>query len=94
MTTPSPILSLSWDKDGDYLAILQDGNGVIPLWSLATRRVTPLETNQRDPTFLAWSKTGPQLAIGTIKGALLIYNKTKKQKIPIVGKHSKRYYYH
>ena len=90
MTTPAPIISLSWDKDGDFLAILQDGNGVIPLWSLTTRRVTPLETNQRDPTFLAWSKTGPQLAIGTVKGALLIYNKTKKQKIPIVGKHSKR----
>jgi WD repeat-containing protein 19 len=90
LATQAPILMLAWDKDGDYLAILQDGNGVVPLWSLSSRRVVPLETNLRDPTFLAWSKTGPQLAIGTAKGNLLIYNKTKKQKIPVVGKHAKK----
>jgi WD repeat-containing protein 19 len=89
MQTQAPILSLQWDKDGEYLAILQEGNGVVPLWSLSNRRVVPLETNLRDPTFLSWSKTGPQLAIGTAKGSLLIYNKTRKQKIPVVGKHSK-----
>jgi WD repeat-containing protein 19 len=90
MSTSSAILALAWDKDGDYLAILQDGNGVVPLWSLSSRRVIPLETNLRDPTFLAWSKTGPQLAVGTAKGNLLIYNKTNKKKIPVVGKHAKR----
>lgn len=90
MTSNSPILDLQWDKDGDFLAILQDGNGVVPLWSLNLRRVVPLETNLRDPTFLTWSKEGPQLAIGTAKGNLLIYNKVKKQKIPVLGKHSKR----
>jgi WD repeat-containing protein 19 len=90
MSSTSPILSLAWDKDGEYLAILQDGNGIVPLWSLSTRRIVPLETNLRDPTFFAWSKDGPQLAIGTAKGNLLIYNKVKKQKIPVVGKHSKR----
>ena len=90
MTSSSPILQLEWDKDGDFLAILQEGNGVVPLWSLNLRRVVPLETNLRDPTFLCWSKEGPQLAIGTAKGNLLIYNKTKKQKIPVVGKHSKK----
>jgi WD repeat-containing protein 19 len=89
MSTSAPILALQWDKDGEYLAILQDGNGVVPLWSLSSKRVVPLETNLRDPTFLSWSKTGPQLAIGTAKGSLLIYNKTRKQKIPVVGKHSK-----
>lgn len=90
MSTASPVIALEWDKDGEYLAILQDGNGVVPLWNLSSRRVTPLETNLKDPTFLAWSQTGPQLAVGTAKGSLLIYNKTRKQKIPIVGKHSKR----
>lgn len=80
---------MEWDKDGEYLAVLQEGNGVIPLWSLSSKKVLPLETNLRDPTFLSWSKTGPQLAIGTAKGSLLIYNKTRKQKIPVVGKHSK-----
>ena len=90
MTTQAAVLILAWDKDGEYLAILQDGNGVVPLWSLSSRRVVPLETNLKDPTFLAWSKTGPQLAIGTAKGNLLIYNKTKKVKVPIVGKHAKK----
>jgi WD repeat-containing protein 19 len=90
MANSSPILALEWDKDGEYLAILQEGNGVVPLWNLSSKRVVPLETSLRDPTFLAWSKSGPQLAIGTAKGNLLIYNKSRKQKIPIVGKHSKR----
>jgi WD repeat-containing protein 19 len=90
MSSGGPILNLAWDKDGEYLAILQEGNGQIPLWCNSTRRVTPLDTNFKDPTFIAWSKTGPQLAVGTGKGNLLIYNKTKKQKIPIIGKHGKR----
>jgi WD repeat-containing protein 19 len=90
MNSNATITNLAWDKDGDYLAILQEGSGVVPLWSSSTKRVVPLETSLKDPTFLAWSKTGPQLAIGTLKGNLLIYNKTKKQKVPIIGKHAKR----
>lgn len=89
MNTRAPILAMKWDKDGDYLAILQEGNCIVPLWSLANRRVIPMDTNLKDPSFLTWSRTGPQLAVGTAKGNLLIYNKSKKQKIPIVGKHSK-----
>lgn len=90
LSTTAPVISLEWDRDGEFLAVLQDGNGVVPLWNLSSKRVVPLETNLKDPSFLAWSKTGPQLAVGTIKGNLLIYNKARKQKIPIVGKHSKR----
>eukprot|EP01035_Chromulina_nebulosa_P018174 gene18174-23832_t len=90
MNVAAPILSLSWDKDGEFLAILQEGNGVVPLFNLSTRRLLPLETGLKDPTFIQWSKTGPQLAVGTSKGNLLIYNKSKKQKIPVIGKHGKR----
>lgn len=89
MSMTTPILSLSWDKDGEYLAILQEGNGVVPLWSLNSKKVIPLETSLKDPSYLEWSKTGPQLAIGTAKGNLLIYNKITKKKIPLMGKHSK-----
>jgi len=73
MSTSAPVTCLEWDKDGEYLAILQDGNGVVPLWNLSSKRVVPLETNLKDPTFLAWSKTGPQLAIGTAKGKHLMH---------------------
>merc|ERR1719426_631287 len=60
------------------------------LWHQATRRLEMLEMNSKDPTFLCWSKTGPQLAIGTQKGNLMIYNKRTMKKQTIMGKHSKR----
>ena len=90
MENPSPVTFIEWDKDGNCLAILQEGSGIVPLWNLSTRNTLPLETNLKDPTFIAWSKSSPHLAIGTAKGNLLIYNKVKKQKIPVLGKHSKR----
>lgn len=90
MTATTPVLDLAWDKDGDSLAVLQEGNGIIPLWSLASRRVVPLDTGLKDPTFIAWSKTGPQLAVGTAKGNLMVYHRVKKQKTSVVGKHARR----
>ena len=81
------VLALEWDRTGEFLAVLQDENGQIPIWELASRKVSHLETNLRDPTFLKWSTVGPQLAIGTQKGNLLIFNKTTKKKIPILAKH-------
>lgn len=39
---------------------------------------------------MAWSRVGPQLAIGTCKGNLLIYNSDTKKSQLIAGKHSKR----
>jgi WD repeat-containing protein 19 len=90
LSNAAPVLMLEWDRDGENLAILQEGNGVVPLWSLSSKRISPVETNLKDPSWLAWSKGGPHLAVGTIKGNLLIYNKSRKQKIPIVGKHSKK----
>ena len=73
------VLSLEWDKSGESLAVLQDENGQIPIWDLSTSKVQQLETNLRDPTFLKWSQTGSQLAIGTQKGNLLIFNKATKK---------------
>ena len=70
--------------------ITHQGNGIIPLWSLASRRVVPIDTGLKDPTFIAWSKSGPQLAIGTAKGNLMIYHRIKKQKTSVVGKHARR----
>lgn len=37
-------------------------------------------------SFLLWSKTGPLLAVGTVKGNLLIYNRQTSRKIPVLGK--------
>lgn len=87
--TSAPVIDMAWDKDGDVLAVLQEGNPVMPLWSLSSRRVLPLDTGMKDPTFLCWSKAGPQLAVGTAKGNLLIYHRGKKQKTPVMGKHAR-----
>lgn len=84
------ILSLDWDVDGESLAVLQEGNGVIPLWDSSSRTTTSIDTNLKDPTFMAWSDIGPQLVVGTAKGNILMYNKTTRKKIPVLGKHPRR----
>lgn len=37
-------------------------------------------------SLLLWSKTSPLLAVGTVKGNLLIYNRQTSRKIPVLGK--------
>jgi hypothetical protein len=59
----------------------QDGNGLIPIWDMKDRSVTKLETSLKDPTFMKWSRSGPQLVIGTVKGNVLIYNKQSRKKV-------------
>ena len=39
---------------------------------------------------MCWSKCGPQLAVGTAKGNLVVYNKTTRKRVAVMGKHSKR----
>lgn len=85
-----PILCLDWDVDGECLAVLQEGNGVIPIWDSSSRTTHSVDTNLKDPTFIMWSKTGQQLAVGTAKGNFLMYNKNTRKKIPVLGKHPKR----
>jgi WD repeat-containing protein 19 len=53
-------------------------------------KVKPLETNLKDPSFLCWSRVGPQLAVGSQKGNLLIYNNITFKKVPMMGKHTKK----
>jgi hypothetical protein len=62
---------LAWDRNGETLAVLQKGSSIVLLWG-TNKKVSNLDTNQKDPTFLAWSKKGPQLAIGTGKGNLVL----------------------
>jgi WD repeat-containing protein 19 len=54
------------------------------------KKHTSLETNLKDPSFMAWSRTGPQLAVGTCKGNLLLYNHDNKKSQLLAGKHSKK----
>ena len=45
------------------------------LWRFASNKLDVLEMSSKDPTWLSWAKTGPQLVIGTARGNLIIYNK-------------------
>ena len=71
-------------------ALLQEGNPKITLWDSTSRKTQRIDTNMKDPTFLQWSKLGPQLAIGTAKGNLLLYNKDSRKTTPVLGKHPKK----
>ena len=61
----------------------------MPIWKTSTHKLVYVDTNFEDLTFLKWSKTGYELAVGTAKGNLLIYKASAKKKIPIMGKHTR-----
>ncbi|XP_065839406.1 WD repeat-containing protein 19-like isoform X2 [Oscarella lobularis] len=82
---------LDWDKDGDILAMIQDKTGIIYIWDSNTGKTTQLDSGMKENlTFIAWSHVGFQLAVGTTKGNLLIYNHQTSRKVPVVGKHMKK----
>eukprot|EP00002_Diphylleia_rotans_P001793 TRINITY_DN11025_c0_g1_i1.p1 TRINITY_DN11025_c0_g1~~TRINITY_DN11025_c0_g1_i1.p1 ORF type:complete len:1293 (+),score=269.64 TRINITY_DN11025_c0_g1_i1:166-4044(+) len=85
-----PCSGLDWDSDGEKLAMMQESSGIVQIWDLNTKRTTNLDTGMRDLSYLKWAKNGPQLAIGTAKGHLVIYNKKTQRKLTTMGKHTKR----
>ncbi|XP_072170705.1 WD repeat-containing protein 19-like [Diadema setosum] len=88
---PGACTGLGWDKDGDTLALICDKSSVVFLWDANSHRTSQVDSGFKDSlTYLLWSKTGPQLAIGTVKGNLLIYNHQTSRKVPILGKHTKK----
>uniref|UniRef100_A0A452SZ61 WD repeat domain 19 n=1 Tax=Ursus maritimus TaxID=29073 RepID=A0A452SZ61_URSMA len=82
---------MDWDKDGDILAVIAEKSSCIHLWDANTNKTSQLDSGMRDQmSFLLWSKIGSFLAVGTVKGNLLIYNRQTSRKIPVLGKHTKR----
>lgn len=84
------VAQLEWDRDGEVLAVLQQGEQNVLLWRPAERKLEVLEMNSKDPTWVSWSRTGAHLMIGTARGNLLIYNKRTTKKQTLMGKHTKR----
>ncbi|ESO89539.1 hypothetical protein LOTGIDRAFT_218902 [Lottia gigantea] len=88
---PGICTGMGWDQEGDILAVIADKSTGIFFWDANQHKTTQIDSGLKDTmTFLLWSKTGPQLAVGTVKGNLLIYNSKTSRKIPILGKHTKK----
>jgi WD repeat-containing protein 19 len=91
LTSGGSIISIGWDKDGEVLAVLQSGNSAIIVWDAAERKtLAPVETNMKDLCWMQWSRAGPELAVGSGKGNLIIYNRRTTRMNPLLGKHSKK----
>ena len=84
-------VAMDWDNQGETLAFIQQGSATVTLWDKNTRKSNYLDTNFKEGfTFLLWAKASPQLAIGSAKGVILLYNKKTQKKVTINGKHSKK----
>ncbi|CAH8568313.1 unnamed protein product [Schistosoma haematobium] len=88
---PGEAISMSWDADGDNLAIIDDKTSSATLWDSLSFKISQIHTGVRDNlTVLSWSKVGSRLAIGTSKGNLIIYNHKNLKKTSLLGKHTRR----
>ncbi|XP_076021576.1 WD repeat-containing protein 19 [Genypterus blacodes] len=91
LSLPGRCVSMDWDKDGDILAVVAEKSSSIYMWDASVNKTSQIDSGMRDQmSFILWSKTGPLLAVGTVKGNLLIYNQQTSRKIPVLGKHTKR----
>jgi len=83
---------VAWDSEGDILGIVTDRSPSIILWDANTRRVQQVDTGLRDVlSLILWAKSSSSLlAVGTLKGNLLIYNHRSARKVAIYGKHTKK----
>lgn len=92
MQNTNRVMSLDWDKDNEFLCILQENCNFVYLWNVFSStnlQEMEWETKYKN-TFIKWSKTHPVLVIGNEKGNLLFYNKKIQKKIPTMSKHSKK----
>lgn len=68
--------------------MLQSGTAKLTLWDLVSKEVSVVDTQLKNPSWLQWSHTGPQLAVGDGKGTLLLYRSDTRKKMSFMGKHS------
>ena len=82
--------------DFKFLAAAQEGSHTVSVWKLSTGKMINAKDTKagvnvlkEQCTFLQWSKSGDELAIGTDKGSLVIYKASSNKSIPLLRKHSK-----
>ncbi|VIO91983.1 WD repeat membrane protein, putative [Brugia malayi] len=90
LVIPGQVEALSWDRDGDMLAIMNDKSTAVTLWEFTSKTATKLDSGmsgKEKPTFILWSHISPVLAIGYDTGNLLLYNQRTSRKTSAIGKH-------
>lgn len=88
---PGRCVGMDWDKDGDILAVIAAKSNTVYLWDASVNKTSQIDSGMRDQmSLILWSKTTSLLAIGTVKGNLLIYNRQTSRKVPVLGKHTKK----
>ncbi|KAK9830069.1 hypothetical protein WJX72_009571 [[Myrmecia] bisecta] len=87
----SCVRQLQWDATGESLAVLPRGQGFAIIWTAATKEAARVDITfkAQEASYMAWSRNGQTLAIGTSKGNLLLYNHSQRRKVPIMGKHTR-----
>mmetsp|Transcript_44380 Transcript_44380/g.108454 ORF Transcript_44380/g.108454 Transcript_44380/m.108454 type:complete len:1358 (+) Transcript_44380:80-4153(+) len=90
ITAGGAILGMDWDSEGETLVIMQQNNSALIFWDAVSKKTHNVETNMRDLTWIKWSAVGPELAVGTGKGNLVLYNKRTTRITPLLGKHTKK----
>jgi WD repeat-containing protein 19 len=53
-----------------------------------SRSVFYVASGLKEPTFCKWSRVGPQLALGSSRGGVVIFRRDSRRTLPIAGKHS------
>ncbi|KNC55403.1 WD repeat protein 19 [Thecamonas trahens ATCC 50062] len=83
------VVAMAFDADSETLAVISDGSRAIKFWNSNTRSTSELETKMKGLSFMTWAAAGALLAVGTVKGNLLLVDRIKGRLVPIVGKHTK-----
>ncbi|KAJ3337755.1 WD repeat-containing protein 19 [Gonapodya sp. JEL0774] len=78
-------VTLSWSPTGHMLALLTSV-GTVYLWNTVSRTI---ETNLRGPSWLGWDLKGERIALGGMKGnVVLMQIAPNVKRTPLLGKHA------
>lgn len=84
------ITHLEWDSRGERLAVICSNSASVLIWVVNSGETFRVDAGlKHDILLVSWHLHQSILAIGTSRGALVLYDDEKKKRIPIVGKHSK-----
>ena len=70
----TPVSFLAWDKTGKLLVIIQKDSPIIMVWNKTSKKATHIDLKLKELIFAKFSDDSKEIAVGTSRGTLLIYN--------------------